>query len=168
MFILTISCLTTSNLPWFMDLLFQVPMQYCSLWHQILLSSQDTSTTERHFCFGPAEPFILVLLAILLHSSPGAYWTPSDLGDSSFSVISFWPFIQFMTFSQQVSWGGLPFPPPVDHVLSELSAMTHPSWVAPHSTAHSFIELHKPLQLQYRHIKLFSPRLYKQWVAEWG
>ena len=30
MFTLAISCLTTSNLPWFMDLIFQVPMQYCS------------------------------------------------------------------------------------------------------------------------------------------
>ena len=27
-----ISCLTTSSLPWFMDLKFQVPMQYCSLY----------------------------------------------------------------------------------------------------------------------------------------
>ena len=31
MFILAISCLTVSNLPWLMDLTFQVPMQYCSL-----------------------------------------------------------------------------------------------------------------------------------------
>ena len=31
-----------------------------------------------------------------------------------------WPFLQFMRFSQQVYWGGLPFPSPVDHVLSEL------------------------------------------------
>ena len=31
MFTLAISCLATSNLPWFMDLTFQVPMQYCSL-----------------------------------------------------------------------------------------------------------------------------------------
>ena len=30
MFTLVISCLITSNLPWFMDLTFQVPMQYCS------------------------------------------------------------------------------------------------------------------------------------------
>ena len=29
MITLAISCLTTSNLPWFMDLIFQVPMQYC-------------------------------------------------------------------------------------------------------------------------------------------
>ena len=50
-----------------------------------------------------------------------------------------------MRFSQQVYWGGLLFPPPVDHVLSELSAMTSPSWVALHCLAHNFIELHKPL-----------------------
>ena len=50
-----------------------------------------------------------------------------------------------MRFSQQVYWGGLPFPPPVGHVLSELSAMTSPSWVALHYLAHSFTELRKPL-----------------------
>ena len=71
--------------------------------------------------------------------------TPSDLGDSSFGVISFWPFIQFMRFSRQVYWGGLPFPPPMDHGLLELSGMTHPSWVALHGMAHSFIELCKSL-----------------------
>ena len=44
------------------------------------------------------------------------------------------------------SWqylSGLPFPSPVDHILSELSTMTRPSWVALHSMAHSFIELDK-------------------------
>ena len=30
-----------------------------------------------------------------------------------------------------------------NHVLSELSTMTHLSWVAPHAVAHSFIELGK-------------------------
>ena len=39
MFTLAICCLTTSNLPSFMDLTFQVPMQYCSLQHQTLLPS---------------------------------------------------------------------------------------------------------------------------------
>ena len=42
--------------------------------------------------------------------------------------------------------GWLPFPPPVDHILSELSAMTRLSLVALHSLTHSFIELHKPLR----------------------
>ena len=142
MFILTISCLTTSNFPWFMDLTFQVPIQYCSLQHWILLSSLDTSTTYCCFLFDPASSFILGLLVILPCLTPVAYWT--DLGDSSFGVISFWHFIQFMRFSQQVYWGGLPFPPPEDHILSELSAMICLSWVALHGMAHCFIELHKP------------------------
>ena len=42
-------------------------------------------------------------------------------------------------------WSGFPFSPSVDHVLSELSTMTHPSWVALHGMTHSFIGLHKPL-----------------------
>ena len=37
------------------------------------------------------------------------------------------------------------FPPPGDHVLSELSTVTCASWVPLHNTAHSFTELHKPL-----------------------
>ena len=48
-----------------------------------------------------------------------------------------------MEFSKQENWSGLPFPSPADHVLSELSAMTCPSWVALQSMAHSFIELEK-------------------------
>ena len=51
-FTLAISCLTTSNLPWFMDLTFQVPMQYCSLQHHTLLLSPVTSTTRCCFCSG--------------------------------------------------------------------------------------------------------------------
>ena len=145
MYILTISCLTMPNLPWFMDLTFQVSKQYCSLPHQILLSSPDTSTTECCFHFSPAVWFSLGLLVVLLHSSPVAYWTPSGLGESSFGIVFFRLFMQFMRFSWQVYWGGLPFPPPVDHVLSELPTLSHLSWVSLHSVAHSFIELCKPL-----------------------
>ena len=49
----------------------------------------------------------------------------------------------FMVFSRQEYWSGLAFPSTVDHVLSELSTMTHPSWVALHGVAHSFTELDK-------------------------
>ena len=52
-------------------------------------------------------------------------------------------FILFMGFSRQEYWSGLPFPSPVDQVLSELSTMTHPPWVALHGMAHSFIELER-------------------------
>ena len=48
-----------------------------------------------------------------------------------------------MGFSMQEYWSGLPFPSPVDHILSELSTMTCPPWVALHCMAHSFIELDK-------------------------
>ena len=49
-----------------------------------------------------------------------------------------------MRFSQQVYWGDLPFSPPVDHILSELSVMIHLSWVASHGMTHSFIEFTGP------------------------
>ena len=38
---------------------------------------------------------------------------------------------------------GLPFPSPVDHILSELFTMTDLSWVTLQGMAHSFIELDK-------------------------
>ena len=40
-------------------------------------------------------------------------------------------------------WTGLPFPSPVDHTVSDLSTITHLSWVALHHIARSFTELHK-------------------------
>ena len=137
---LGISCLTISNLPWFMDLTFQVPVQYCSLQCQILLPSPVTSTTGCYFCFGSVSSFFLKLF---LHSSPLAYWAPSDLGSSFFSSLSFCLFILFMGFSKQEYWSGLPFPSPMAHILSDLSTMAHPSWVTLHGMAHSFIELDK-------------------------
>ena len=51
-----------------------------------------------------------------------------------------------MGFSRQEYWGGLPFPSPVDHILSDLSTMTCPSWVAPWAWL-SFIELDKAMVL---------------------
>ena len=140
MFTLAISCLTTSNLPWFMDLTFQVSMKYCSLQHQTLLPSTVTSTTGCCFWFGSVSSLFLELFP---HCSPGAYWTPNDLGRSSLSVLSFCLFILFLGFSRQEDWSSLPFPSPVDHIFSELSTMTHPSWVALYGMAHSFIELDK-------------------------
>ena len=139
MFTLAISCLNTSNLSWFMDLTFQVHMQYCSLQHWTLLPSLVTSTTGHCFCFGSVSSFILELF---LHLSPAAYWAPTDLGSSSLSVIFFCLFILFIGFSRQDYWSGLPFPSPVDHILSDLSTMTGPlGW--PHTAWHSFIELDK-------------------------
>ena len=80
-----------------------------------------------------------VISPLISSSILGTCWP----GSSSFSVLQFCFFILFMAFSRQEYWNGLPFPFPVDHVLSELSTMTHPSWVNLHGMAHSSIELDK-------------------------
>ena len=123
-----------------MDLTFQVPMQYFSLQHQTLLPSPLTSTVGHCFHSGSVSSFFLVLF---FHSSPVAYCAPPGLGSSSFSVLSFCLFILFMGFSRQEYWSGLPFPSPVDHILSELSTISHPSWVVLQGTADNFIALDK-------------------------
>ena len=64
-------------------------------------------------------------------------------GEFIFQCPIFLPFHTFHWFSRQEYWSGLPFPSPVDHILSDLSTMTRLSWVAPHGMAYSFIELDK-------------------------
>src|SRR5574342_897030 len=81
-----------------MDLTLQVPMQYCSFQHWTLLLSPVTSTTGYCFCFGSIPSFFLELFH---HQSPVAYWAPTDLGSSSFSILSFCLFILFMRISRQ-------------------------------------------------------------------
>ena len=110
-----------------------------------LLSQLATSTTECCFSFGPSASFLLEPLVIAINSSPLAYWTPADLGGLIFKCHTFLPFILFMGFLCQEYWSGLPFPSPVDHVLSKLFTITHLSWVVLHVMAHSFIKLCKPL-----------------------
>ena len=62
----------------------------------------------------------------------------------AFTLSSF-TLILFMGFSGQEYRSGLPFPSPVDHILSEFSTMTHLSWVALYGMAHSFTKLCKLL-----------------------
>ena len=138
-FTLAISCLTTSNLPWFMDLTFQVPMQYCFLQHQTLLLSPVPFTTGCCFCFGSIPSFFLELF---LHWSPVAYCALTDLGSSSFNVLSFCLFILFMGFSRQEYWSGLP-----SLLQWTTFCQTSPPWPAclgwPHTAWLSFTELDK-------------------------
>ena len=147
MFTLAISCLTMSYLHWFTYLTFHASMQYCFLQHQTLLSPPGTTTAEHHFCFGPVTSFFLEHFIIALHSSPVAYWAPSDLGSSSSSIISFCLIILFMGFSQQKYWSGLPFPLPVNHILSELSTMTHSSWVTWTTWLRTFLSYVSPFAM---------------------
>ena len=119
-----------------MDLIFQV--QYYSLQHQAFILPADTSTTGHHFHSG-SSPFIL--LGTFLCSSPVAYWTPTNLVSSSFSVISF-------AFSY-CSWGSQgKNAEVVCHSLLRWTTFCQksppwPSWVALHGLAHCFIELDK-------------------------
>ena len=107
MFTLAVSCLMTSYLPWFMDLTFQIPMQYCSLQHWTLLPSPVTSTTGCCFCFGSVSSFFLELF---LHWSPVAYWAPTHLGSSSFVSYLFCLFILFMKVPHRHCWTQCPWP----------------------------------------------------------
>ena len=66
--------------------------------------------------------FFLDLLAIVLHFSPVAYWTPSNLGGSSSGVISFCLFTLLMGLSRQEYWSGFLFPPPVEMELLKFPA----------------------------------------------
>ena len=136
-FTLAISCLTTSNFPWFMDLTFQVPMQYCSLQHWTLLLSPVASTTGYCFCFGSIPSFFLELF---FHWSPVAYWVPTNLGSSSFSILSF-----CLSYCSWVSQGKNT--EVVCHSLLQWTTFcqTSPPWPAhlgwPHTSWLSFTEL---------------------------
>src|SRR5574340_163905 len=81
-----------------MDLTFLVSMQYCSLQHQTF------SSITSHF-----HNWMLFLLSIRLFILSGVIsplisssnWAPTDLGSSSFSVLSFCLFILFLGFSRE-------------------------------------------------------------------
>ena len=63
-------------------------MQYCSLQDRTLLLSPVPSTTG-YFFFFYFGCILSFFLELFLHWSPLAYWAPTDLGSSSFSILSF-------------------------------------------------------------------------------
>ena len=143
MFTLAFSCLTASNLPWFMDLTFQVPMQYCSLQHWTLLLSPVPSMTGYCSCFGSIPSFFLELF---LHWSPVAYWAPTDLG-SPVSVSYHFAF-SFCSWGSQGKNTEV-----VCHSLLQWTTycQTSPPWPdrpgRPHTAWLGFIELDKAVVL---------------------
>ena len=144
-FTLVISCLTMSNLSWFMDLTFQILMQYYSIQHQTFLSPLDTYAVENLSCFGLTASLFLELLLIALFPYPVAYWKPSDLGGSSSGVISFCLFILswvspgrntgvdcHFPFQGTMFFRALYYDPPVLGGLSWHVSFLH--WVSPFAT----------------------------------
>ena len=145
MLTLAISCLATFFLPWFMGLTFYVPMQYCSLQLQTLISPPNTSTTEHHFCFGPATSFSLELLIIAFCSFPSSIFDTFRPGVLILWCCTFLPFHTAYGFLQAriLEWfsitssSGPSFVRTLHYDLSILVALP--------GMAHSFIELCKPL-----------------------
>ena len=143
MFTLTISCLTASNLPWFMDLTFQVPCNIALYSIRVYFHHQSHPQLCVVFSLAPSLHFSGFISPLISSSIFGPYWS----GEFPFSILSFCLFILFMGLSRQEYWSGLPFSSPVDHILLEFSTMTCLSWMALHSMAHSFIELDKAVVL---------------------
>ena len=142
-----ISCLTTFNLPWFMDLTFSFLCNIALYSIGFYFHHQSQTVLFCFVLFFALAPSLHFFLDLFLHSSPVAYWASTDLGSLSFSVLSFCFSILFMGFSRKEHWSGLPFPSAMDHILSELFTMTHLSWVALHGVAHTFTELEKAVVL---------------------
>ena len=138
-FTLVISYLTTSSLPWIMDLTFRFP------WNIVLFTASDFTSITSHI-----HNWVLFFLwlhlfnflELFLQCSPVVYWAPLGLG-SFLSRSYIFAFHTVHGVLRQEYLSDLPLPPPVDHVLSELSTMTCLSWVVLHGMAHSFIELDK-------------------------
>ena len=139
MFTLAIACLTTSNLPWFMDLTFHVPMQYCSL--QALDLASITSHIHNWAFLLWLHPFILsgVISPLISSSILGTYWP----GEFIFQCPIFLPFhtVHGLLMARILKWFAIPFfsgPRFVRTLHHDL-----PIWVALHCMAHSLIELDK-------------------------
>ena len=103
-----------------------------------------TSTAKHHFCL--AQPAILTgaisnHLPLFLSSILGTF-QPWGL---IFQCHIFFPSHTICGVLQEKYWSGLPFPPPVDQILSEFFSMTCPSCVALHCMTQDSLSYTSPL-----------------------
>ena len=130
MFTLSVSCLTTSNLPWFIEP--NLPGSYAIL----LFTASDCTFTTRHIHNWVLFPLWLSLfipsgiISPLFSSSILGTYQP---GEFIFQCHIFLPFraIHEVLKARMLKWFAIPSP--VDHIVSELSTIIRPSWVALHS-----------------------------------
>ena len=129
MFTLAISCLTTSNLPKFLDLTFQVPMHYWFLQHWTLLPSLATSPTGYCFCFGSVSSFVSVVISPLISSSILGTYQPDEFIFQCPIFLSFHT-VHGVLKTRIVKWFAIPFSSgphsvrPLHHDPSVLGGLT--------------------------------------------
>ena len=129
MFTLAICHLTTSNLPEYISSSYAILFFTASDFASITCHIHNWVLFMLWLCL-----FILSgVISLLFSNSILGNYLP---GEFIFQCHIFCLFILFMGFSRQEYLSGLPFPSLVDHFLSELSTMTHPSWVTLHGMAH--------------------------------
>ena len=140
-FTLAISCLTTSNLPQFMDLTCQVPMQYCSLFTASDFPSITSHIHNWVLFLLWLHSFILsgVISPLISSSMLGTYWP----GEFLFQYPIILPFHGVLK-ARMLKWFAIPFSSRPHSV--RLSTVTCPSWVALWAWL-SFIELDKAVVL---------------------
>ena len=111
----------------------------------LLFTASDLASITSHIHSGVS--FLLWLhlfiLELFLHWSPVAYWAPTDLGSSSFSVLSFLPFhtVHGVLKAGILKWFAIPFSSRPDFVRTlhhDPSVLGGPTW-----HVYSFIELDK-------------------------
>ena len=130
LFTLAISCLTTSSLPWFMDLTFQVPMQYCFFTAWDVTSITSHIHNRASFLFWLCL-FILfgVISPLFSNSTLGTYWPWEFI----FQCPIFLPFhtVHGVLKIKTLKWSAIPFSSGL-HFVSTLhhdpSILGGPTW----------------------------------------
>ena len=166
MFTLAVSCFTSVNLPWFMDLTFQVPVQYCL--YSIRLYFHHQSHLQLGFVSLWLHPFILSgVISPLFSSSILGTYRPGEFIFQyhiffSFSYCSWgsqgknievvcYSLLQWTMFCQNSP----PWP-------ITFAAPCVATWLAPHSMAHSFTELQSAVILVIILVRFLS-----LWLSFW-
>ena len=129
MFNLAISCLTTSNLPWFMDLKFQVPMQYY-LQHWSLFPLPITSRTWCFIWFWLSLFILSGVISPLIYSSMLCTY---QLGEFLFQCPIFLTFhtVHGILKARILKWFAIPFSSGLHFVRTlhhDLSILGGPRW----------------------------------------
>ena len=107
MFTLAISCLTTSNLPWFVDLTFQVPMQYCSYSIRPCFYHQSYPQMGIVFLWLHLSIFSGLIFPLIFSSILGTYWPGRSL--FQYPIILPFPTVHGVLKARILKWFAIPF-----------------------------------------------------------